>query len=126
VHDEYPWDRPDEAAIVPVRISRAVTDSNQLYNFYSSIMEADLLYHHLGEDMQGREVKTVFMHLEASRIEVQFVQRAADSTFGDFTIEKFENLLMGTHDTIMTSPFCGQDRWFGNRFGYVCPLCCLL
>jgi len=56
--------------------------------------------------------------LEATHIEVQFVQRASDSTFGDFTLEQYESLLMRTHDTVMTSPFCGQDRWMDNHFGY--------
>ena len=124
-NDPYPWDRMDGATIIPVRISHATTDTNQLYNFYSKIMEADLLYHYHTEDVQGRPVKTVFMHLEATHIEVQFVQRAVDSTFGEFTLEEYESLLMRTHDTVMTSPFCGQDRWMDNHFGCVLNKFCV-
>jgi len=49
---------------------------------------------------------------------VMFVQGPDESTLGDFTVELYEELLMETHDSIITSPYCGQDRWMDNHFAY--------
>ena len=103
-----PWNRSDEATIVPVRISRATTNANKLYNFYTNLLEANLLYHAHDTDLDGDDVRTIFMALPGTHIEIQFVQRPLDSTFGDFKLDQYEQLLMDTHDAIITSPYCGQ------------------
>ena len=58
------------------------------------------------------------MRLSGTQIEVQFIERPSSSTFGDLTVNEYESLLKQSHSEIMTSPFCGQDRWMGNNFGY--------
>ena len=57
------------------------------------------------------------MGLLDTHIEMQFIQRPVTATYGAFTLEKYENLLMETHETII-SPFCGQDRWMDNHYAY--------
>ena len=116
---DYPWNRPDAATIVPVRISRATSDTDKMLNFYSYIFEAELLHSVHSVDSHHQEIKTIFMKLPETSIEVQFTQRPSPLTFGDFTVEQYEDLLVQTHDTIITNPYCGQDRWMDNHFEYV-------
>ncbi len=39
-------------------------------------------------------------------------------TFGDLTVAKFEGVLMEMHQSIIVSPYCGQNRWMDNHFAY--------
>ena len=116
---EYPWNRADGATIVPVRISRATSDTNKMYEFYANIFEAELLHHDASLDSHHQEIKTIFIKLPETYIELQFTERPSALTFGDFTVERYEALLMETHDSIITNPYCGQDRWMDNHFEYV-------
>ena len=115
--DEYPWNREDAASIVPVRISRATTNTQQMHDFYADVLGAELLYHAEAEDGHHQDIKTVFMLLPGTHIELQFVQRPSGSTFGEFTLDVYEDLLAQTHRAVITSPYCGQDRWMDNHFG---------
>ena len=108
---EYPWNRIDEATIVPVRISRATSDTNKMHDFYTNIFEAEGLY-----SVDALDSKTIFFHLPETQIELQFTQRSPALTYGSFTVEQYESLLMETHDSIITSAYCGQDRWMDNHF----------
>ena len=112
--DPYPWARSDGATIVPVRISHATTNVIQLRDFYTNVLEANTLY--AANSMDGK-TKTVFMHLFDTHIEIQFVQRPLTQTFGDFRLDQFTALLTETHESIISSPYCGQDRWMDNHFG---------
>eukprot|EP01084_Bolivina_argentea_P038518 71233_1 len=118
MNNPYPWDRADAATIVPVRISHATTDIHKLHDFYVNILQGQLLYYAESIDTDSMQTKTIFMHLLDAHIEVQFVQRPLSETFGDFKLDKYENLLMETHESIMTSPYCGQDRWMDNHYAY--------
>eukprot|EP01084_Bolivina_argentea_P038520 71236_1 len=112
-NNPYPWDRNDGATIVPIRISQPTTNVNKMYDFYVNILGANLIYY--ANAIQSN-TKTIFMALINTHIEMQFIQR--DNTYGDFTLDKYENLLMETHTSIITNQYCGQDRWMDNHFAY--------
>merc|ERR1719361_2402027 len=111
-----PWNRPDAATIFPVRISRATADTDKMYDFYSYIFEAELLHSVDSVDSHHQEISTIFMKLPETSIELQFTQRPSPLTFGDFTVNQYEDLLVETHGSIITNPYCGQDRWMDNHF----------
>merc|ERR1712039_146159 len=48
----------------------------------------------------------------------QFIKRPSFHTSGEFTVGKYEQLLMETHLSIISNAYCGTDRWFDNRYGY--------
>ena len=80
------------------------------------------MVHHIETvDSAGHLVKSIHLLLPDAHVEVQFVQRDSSSstTMGDFTVQLYEQLMMETHDSIITSQYCGQDRWMDNHFGYV-------
>ena len=110
-----PWTRSDGATIVPLRISRATSDMNKIRNFYSNVLGANLLFVAASGDDNA-----VFLTLPDSDIELQFVQRSPSDSLdsASFDIAKYEELLVETHESIMTSPFCGQSRWMDNHFEY--------
>eukprot|EP01084_Bolivina_argentea_P038519 71234_1 len=112
-NNPYPWDRNDGATIVPIRISQPTTNVNKMYDFYVNILGANLIYY--ANAIQSN-TKTIFMALINTHIEMQFIQR--DNTYGDFTLDKYENLLMETHTSIITNQYCGQDRWMDNHYAY--------
>ena len=114
--DEYPWNRPDGATIVPVRISRATSNTAEIKDFYIDIFDADVLYEFDVDSESISNSHSVSLQLPDTQIELQFVQRS--QSFGDLTIDKFENLLKDTHSAVVSSPFCGQDRWMDNHFAY--------
>lgn len=64
------------------------------------------------------DTKTIFLQLPQTQIELQFTQRPASMTYGDMSLAKYEGLLLETHDSILTSPYCGQDRWMDNHFAF--------
>eukprot|EP01084_Bolivina_argentea_P197898 339026_1 len=119
-----PWNRKDNANIVPVRISRATTNINKIYDFYVNILEGKLVNYAISDiametdSIMKMTTKTMFILLQSTQIELQFVQRPTYYTTNDFSLEIYENMLLETHATIITSPYCGVDRWFDNHFGY--------
>eukprot|EP01083_Nonionella_stella_P046674 124960_1 len=115
MNDPYPWDREDGATIVPIRISHATTNINQLYDFYMNILEANFVYYAQSMDSQ---TKSIVMQLQNTHIEMQFVQRPKSLTYGTFALDMYQDLLMETHETIITSPYCGQDRWMDTHFAF--------
>ena len=115
---DYPWNRADEATIVPVRISRATSDTDKMHDFYTEVLEAEELYSMKTIDSKNQEISTVFIKLPETYIELQFTKRPSALTYGEFTVEQYERLLVETHDSIISSPFCGQDRWMDNHFAF--------
>merc|ERR1719295_243006 len=61
---------------------------------------------------------TAFVGLPEAHIELQFVERALIASTGELTLRTWSDLLMETHDAVVTHPFCGQDRWMDNHFAY--------
>eukprot|EP01084_Bolivina_argentea_P197901 339031_1 len=123
MNDPYPWNRPDKALIIPVRISRATTNLDEMLEFYMNVMEAKLLYNSNGvivDTLGGDNVatKTAFLIAGDTKIELQFSERESWYTAGDFTLRQYELLLIETHDEVITTPFCGIDRWFDNHYGF--------
>ena len=55
---------------------------------------------------------------EGTHIELQFIERPWDYTSGTFWLPTYEGLLIETHQSIVTSPFCGIDRWMDNHYGF--------
>jgi len=121
---QQPWLRSDGADIVPVRISRPTSSIDAIYDFYINIMESTLVHYTTSniamesESKMSMGTRTMFILLKDTAIELQFVERPNYYTTPDFTLKKFENMLIETHDTIITSPYCGQDRWFDNHYAY--------
>jgi len=113
-----PWNRPDGASIVPIRIAHSSTDPNQQHEFYTDVFSAELIWSIDTVDAHHFPTSTVFLSLPQTHIELQFISRPAASTFGDFTVETYEDLLEETHDSILLSPFCGTDRWMDNHYAY--------
>ena len=113
--DPYPWGREDGTPIVPVRVSHATSNREKLKDFHTHILQGQILYQQTTSNSMG-PIKMFASDLQESTIEVMFVQRPDESTLGDFTVELYEDLLMETHDSIITSPYCGQDRWMDNHF----------
>ena len=109
----YPWNRDDGATIVPVQISHATTNTHKLHDFYTQILGAQLLSFY-----DAAESQTIFLQLPQTQIEIAFTQRPPSLTYGDMALAKYENLLLETHDSIISSPFCGQDRWMDNHFAF--------
>ena len=119
----YPWNRPDQAKIVPARLSRAVTNLDETIDFYTDVMESEILYNPgktIVDDLNGDNIdtKTVILHALDTQIEIQFYERPIYYTAGDFDLQQYEQLLIETHDQVITTPFCGIDRWFDNHFGF--------
>lgn len=115
--DPFPWDRPDEATIVPVRVSHGTFDTQDAYAWYTQILSAKTIYFMDTVDDDGNEIRTIFMLLIGTHIELQFTQRAESATkANDFTVKKYIDLLMETHSAVITSQYCGQDRWMDNHF----------
>ena len=119
-----PWDRKDNAQIVPVRISRATSSIDKIYNFYTSIMEANLINFAVSDKPVEKDsnmkikTKSMFLALQNTKIELQFVERPNYYTTSDFSLIDYENMLKETHDTIITSPYCGVDRHLDNHYAY--------
>eukprot|EP01083_Nonionella_stella_P154853 499466_1 len=118
----YPWNREDNAVIVPLRISRATTDIYAMYDWYVNVMESRVLHHSLDgivDDLNGDHVVTkyAFFGVLETQIEILIVQRPTYYTFGAFSLSQYEALLLEGHDSIITTPYCGIDRWFDNHFG---------
>lgn len=115
--DPYPWAREDAAEIVPVRVSLASANPNKLVDFYTHTLGGEVFFDKKAADANG-PIKSVFIALQQSHIEVQFTSRPTESTFGDFSVAEMEALLMETHESIITNEYCGQDRWMDNHFAY--------
>ena len=119
--EPFPWNRPDSATIVPVRISQAVTDVAIMVDFYTDVMEAEVLFATQTKDAlngDAIDTQTVFVQALDTQIEIQFVQRPEWYTAGDFSLATYEALLRGSHEEVITTPYCGIDRWFDNHFGF--------
>eukprot|EP01083_Nonionella_stella_P221685 791754_1 len=72
------------------------------------------------DNLNGDNVLTkyaFFAPLE-TQIEIQIIERPGDYTFGDFSLLQYENLLLEGHDYVITTPFCGIDRWLDNHYGF--------
>jgi len=69
-------------------------------------------------DSRNQEIRTIFMKLPETYIELQFTQRPSPLTYGHFTVQQLEELLVETHESIITDPYCGQDRWMDNHFEF--------
>jgi len=110
--------REDSAPIVPIRIAHATTDLDAIKDFYTDVFAATLIYTHDTLDAKHQPLHSVFIALPETHIELQFISRISSSTFGDFTLEVYEDLLMDTHSAILLSPYCGTDRWMDNHFAY--------
>ena len=63
------------------------------------------------------ETQTIFVAAPETQIELQFVERASSYTHGDLSLKQYEELLGETHSAVITTPFCGIDRWFDNHYG---------
>ena len=116
VGPEEPWNRPDKASIVPIRIAHSSTNPSEQHTFYSEVFSADLIWSIDTVDAHHFPISAVFLQLPQTHIEIQFIQRPVASTYGDFTVETYEDLLEETHDSILLSPFCGTDRWMDNHY----------
>eukprot|EP01084_Bolivina_argentea_P297724 512967_1 len=122
-NNPYPWNREDSATTVPVRISRAATNIEAMYDWYVNVMEAQVLDASINgiiDNLNGDNVLTkyaFFAPLE-TQIEIQIIERPHDYTFGDFSLLQYENLLLEGHDYVITTPFCGIDRWLDNHYGF--------
>ena len=105
---------------MPVQISFGCSDIREQVEFYNKVLEAKIL--HLENDMisniDGHVVSYAFLQPVNDRIEIKYVQRPIDYTYGKFTTELYKNLLVKTHNDRITSPVCGLDRWFDNHYGY--------
>ena len=92
-----------------------------MVDFYTDVMEAELLFDaQITDDLDGDAVEThvAFVRALDTQIELQFVQRPAWYTAGDFSLSEYESLLRGSHAEVITTPYCGIDRWFDNHFGF--------
>lgn len=115
--DPYPWNREDNADIVPVRVSMASANAQKLSDFYTHTLGGKVILDKKAADVNG-PMRSVVIALQQSHIEVQFTQRPSESTFGDFSVADMEALLMETHESVITNEYCGQDRWMDNHFAY--------
>ena len=122
-----PWNRFDSAQIVPIRISKPTTSIDLIYDFYINVMEGQLINYKISnipmeqiekQSKMSIDSETMFIALTNTLIELQFIERPHYYTTPDFTLKTFENILIETHETIVTSPYCGQDRWFDNHYAY--------
>ena len=88
--------------------------------FYTNILEAKLNYFEQNtvSIMDGHLFSVAFLQPINDMIEIVYVQRPIDYTYGTFTTEVYKNLLINTHNTRVTSPICGLDRWFDNHYGF--------
>ena len=86
--------------------------------FYVKAMEGTLLLHHedIESSLDGHRVSYAFLKVLDSQIEIEYVQRPIEYTYGSFTTEMYKNLLLSTHQSRITSPSCGLDRWFDNHY----------
>eukprot|EP00484_Ammonia_sp_Unknown_P005191 CAMPEP_0197077816 /NCGR_PEP_ID=MMETSP1384-20130603/212805_1 /TAXON_ID=29189 /ORGANISM="Ammonia sp." /LENGTH=617 /DNA_ID=CAMNT_0042516681 /DNA_START=38 /DNA_END=1890 /DNA_ORIENTATION=- len=112
--------RPD---LVPIRLSYAVSNLDEMMSFYTEIFEASLLdtktnVMDILDSNYDIATSYAFVQIPSAFIEIQFVQRPADYTYGAFTIERLKNALVDTHNDRITSVYCGIDRWFDNHYGY--------
>jgi len=115
---EFPWTRDDGADLVPIKISYGCPNIEENIEFYIKAMEGTLLLHHrdVESSLDGHSVSYAFLKVLDSQIEIEYVQRPMDYTYGSFTTEMYKNLLLSTHQSRITSPSCGLDRWFDNHY----------
>ena len=118
--EKLPWEREDGGDIQPIQISFGCSDITEQIEFYTNVMEAKLLLQEndITSNLDGHIVHYAFLQPVNDRMEIKFVQRPVDYTYGKFTTELYKNLLVSTHNDVITSPVCGLDRWFDNHYGY--------
>jgi len=127
---EYPWTGylgtiyklglPVLPDIVPIKISFATSNIQQSIKFYTNIMEGKLLdlKKNVMDTLDSVPVSYAFLQPLSSFIEIQYVQRPLNYTYGTFTTETYKNLLVDTHNDRISGVYCGLDRWFDNHYGY--------
>ena len=117
---KFPWNRDDDADIVPVKISYATSNIQQAVEFYINVLEGKLLYlsNDIISSLDDVIVSYAFIQPINDFIEFEYIQRPIDYTYGEFTTELYKNLLINTHNDIISTPFCGLDRWFDNHYGF--------
>lgn len=112
--------------VIPLRLSRGVSDLEETLTWYENVMQASILYKtddFVVADMNGDNslVKYGFVLNVDTKIEIGFYQRENDYTNGDYTIKDFETDLNSVHSDIVKSEVCGLDRWFDNHCMYYKP-----
>eukprot|EP01084_Bolivina_argentea_P085638 154800_1 len=117
---DYPWNRIDGATIVPIKLSFGCSNIKQHIEFYTNVMEAKLLYaqYNIISDIDGVSISYAFLQSINDQLEIEFVERPIDYTFGKFTVETYQQLLTNTHNDRISSPTCGLDRWMDNHYGF--------
>eukprot|EP00486_Rosalina_sp_Unknown_P002094 CAMPEP_0201567324 /NCGR_PEP_ID=MMETSP0190_2-20130828/7785_1 /ASSEMBLY_ACC=CAM_ASM_000263 /TAXON_ID=37353 /ORGANISM="Rosalina sp." /LENGTH=234 /DNA_ID=CAMNT_0047987181 /DNA_START=704 /DNA_END=1405 /DNA_ORIENTATION=+ len=106
--------------IVPIKISYATSDIDDSIRFYTDVMEAELMELKVGvkDSLDDVSVDYAFVKPVGSLIEIQYVQRPLEYTYGSFNTELYKQLISETHEDRISSTTCGIDRWFDNHYGY--------
>ena len=119
---EFPWtvslDYPSD--IVPVKISFGCAQLAEHIEFYTNVLEADLLLHQRDviSSLDGHTVSYAFLRPKNDRFEIAYYERPVGYTYGSLTTELYKHLVRGTHTDVVSSPVCGLDRWFDNHYGF--------
>eukprot|EP01084_Bolivina_argentea_P270202 459395_1 len=118
--NEYPWTKFDYIDIVPIRISYATSHLEQQIKFYTEIMESEILQleNDVIDILDDISVSYAFLKPIGSLIEILYIQRPIEYTYGSFTTAIYSNLLLDTHNDVITDAYCGLDRYFDNHYGY--------
>ena len=99
--------------MTPLWVSRATSDADRDWNWYSSKLNANLTFS--ADTPDGVKYRYGTM-ASSSAWEVHFVERPADDT-GGMTVADLEAYFKETHAAYVHSPACGFDVWFDNHYG---------
>ena len=112
--NEYPWNRADDATIVPIKLSFGCSNIGKHVEFYTNVLEAEVLYsaNDFVSSIDNQRISVVFLRSINDVMEIEFVERPIGYTYGSFTVDTYQQLLTDTHNDRITSPTCGLDRWY--------------
>ncbi|KAH8048220.1 hypothetical protein JL722_12624 [Aureococcus anophagefferens] len=99
--------------MTPLWVSRATSDADRDWNWYSSKLNANLTFS--ADTPDGVKYRYGTM-ASSSAWEVHFVERPADAA-GGMTVADLEAYFKETHAAYVHSPACGFDVWFDNHYG---------
>ena len=95
---EFPWNREDGADLVPIKISYGCSNLDENVEFYTNVLEAEVLYQKKAmiSIMDGHQVSFAFLKPKHDKLEIAYFQRPEDYTYGAFTTKVYSQLLIDT------------------------------
>lgn len=119
--------------IYPIKISRATSEPklDEVALFYKDLFNTSVTHNETFSDgARSLTLKFPATLVGPVRIPVQLWSRpekpAASADCNEWTVAKWEEYLISTHETEMRGPSCGMDRWLDNHFAINCndPVSC--